>query len=71
MNRQRIAAILRKLRGNTRRETVAVACGVTVQAISMYEAGARIPNDEVKMRLADFYHRSVQEIFYDTSDVDL
>lgn len=64
MNRQKIAEIPRELRGNRPREEVAIACGVTAQAISMYETGARIPSDEVKQRIAEFYHRTVQEIFY-------
>lgn len=64
MDRKAIADRLRELRGGKRREEVALACGVTAQAISMYETGARIPNDEIKVRLADYYGQTVQSIFY-------
>ena len=66
MNRQKIATMLRGLRGDTPREEVALACKATAQAISMYETGARIPSDDIKIRLADYFKRTVQEIFYET-----
>lgn len=65
MNKQKIASTLRELRGEHRREEVAIACGVTAQAISMYETGARIPSDDIKQRLAEFYGTTVQKIFFD------
>lgn len=43
---------------------VAKQCGVTAAAISFYEAGKRIPRDTVKLRLANYYKRSVSTIFY-------
>lgn len=67
MDRNAIAERLRKLRGAKRREEVALACGVTAQAISMYETGARVPNDDIKVRLADYYGQTVQSIFYSGS----
>ena len=59
-----IAERLIAARGNTPRETVAKAVGVSLSAISMYELGARVPRDEVKVRLADYYGKTVQELFY-------
>lgn len=56
---------LRKLRGNMSRETVADAVGISVSAISMYENGVRIPRDVIKVELAKYYRKSVQEIFFD------
>ena len=47
------------------RETVADAVDISVSAISMYENGERIPRDIVKVKLASYYGRSVQEIFFD------
>ncbi len=64
MDRQKIAQTLRGLRGEKTREEVAINCGVTAQAISMYENAMRIPSDDVKIKIADFYKKSVQEIFY-------
>lgn len=59
-----IAERLIAARGTTPRETVAKAVGISLSAISMYELGARVPRDEVKVKLANFYGKSVQELFY-------
>ena len=64
MDKVKIAQKLRELRGEKSREDVAINCGVTAQAISMYETGARIPSDDVKIKLARFFNSSVQEIFF-------
>lgn len=55
---------LRELRGDRRLEDVAVAVGVGVSSIVMYELGQRTPRDDVKRKLANFYGKSVQEIFF-------
>ena len=64
MNKQAIGERLRKLRGDRSREEVAVAAKVTASAIWMYEAGQRIPNDEVKVRLSEYFGVSVYDIFF-------
>lgn len=53
----------RDKKGCTAKE-VAKACGITVNAVYMYEHGFRIPRDEVKIALANFYSKSVQELFF-------
>lgn len=55
---------LRKLRGETDRSTVAQKCEISVSALSMYENGLRVPRDEIKVRLANFYGKTVESIFY-------
>lgn len=65
LDAKEIGRRLRKLRGNTSREIVADAVGISVSAISMYENGERIPRDVVKVELASYYRKSVQEIFFD------
>ena len=55
---------LTKLRGKKSRKEVAKAVGVSVSAISMYENGDRTPRDSVKIKLANFYGKTVQEIFF-------
>lgn len=55
---------LRRLRGDKPREVVAKAVGISVRALQSYENGDRVPRDEVKQKLADYYHRSVQFIFF-------
>ena len=61
---EEIGRRLRKLRGNASRENVADAVGISVSAISMYENGERIPRDVIKVELASYYRKSVQEIFF-------
>ena len=56
---------LQKLRGDKSREEVAKAIGVSVSAIAMYENGERIPRDSIKVKFAEYYDKSVQEIFFD------
>lgn len=65
MNPSIIAKRLVELRGEETRENVAAAVGVSISAISMYENGERIPRDDVKIRFAKYYKKSVKEIFFD------
>lgn len=60
-----VAERLVRARGDRRREDVANAVGVSVSAIAMYENGGRIPRDETKIKLADFYGMTVQALFFD------
>lgn len=55
---------LTKLRGGLSRTIVAEAIGVTSSALSNYENGIRVPRDEVKARLANFYKTTVEKIFF-------
>ena len=59
-----VAEKLKKARGDIPRKTVCEAVGISLSAIMMYENGARIPRDSIKKKLADFYHMSVEELFY-------
>lgn len=52
------------LRGERTQETVAEACGISVSAIAMYEAGKRIPRDEIKVKIARYYNTTVEAIFF-------
>ena len=64
MNKKEIAEKLKKLRGDTPREVVAKAVGISVSAISMYENGDRIPRDDVKIRIANYYNTPISDIFF-------
>ncbi len=64
MNKEKIAENLRELRGSDSREFVANTIGISVSALSMYENGDRIPRDEIKLKLAQFYGKSVGELFF-------
>mgnify|MGYP002649529635 FL=1 len=64
MDSEKIAKTLIELRGERPRSEVATALGVSVSALAMYETGARIPRDETKRKIAQFYDKSIEEIFY-------
>lgn len=55
---------LRELRGTKSLESVAEAVGISPQSLSYYERGMRVPRDSVKIRLAQYYKRSVGFIFF-------
>lgn len=55
---------LRAERGLTLRE-LALRTGIAYSSLAQYESGARNPRDEAKIRLAEFFGKSVQEIFFD------
>jgi len=64
MDAKKIAERLIALRGSRTQAEVAKAIDVTPSAYSMYEAGERIPRDEIKKRIAAYYKRSVSTIFF-------
>ena len=45
--------------------SLALAIGVTDSAIRGYESGERVARDEIKVKIANFFGKSVQEIFFD------
>lgn len=59
-----VAERLVQARGDKRRDEVASAVGISLSAISMYENGERMPRDEIKVRLADYFGCTVQELFF-------
>lgn len=59
-----IAERLIDLRGDRAKQDVANAIGISYSALSMYERGERVPRDDIKLRLAQYYDRSVEEIFF-------
>lgn len=56
---------LRQKKQKTQQE-VASALGLSVSAIAMYEAGVRVPRDEVKLALAQYYQTTVGYIFFNS-----
>lgn len=55
---------LKALRGDKTIKEVAESLNISESALSMYETGNRIPRDEIKIRIANYYNKSVQSIFY-------
>ena len=56
--------VLRELRGSLSQSEIAEKIGVTKSAWAMYERGERMPRDEVKIRIAKYFNKSVEEIFF-------
>lgn len=59
-----IGGRLRELRGTRTMQEIADQIGTAVSTIGMYERGERVPGDQVKVKLADLYGKTVQEIFF-------
>lgn len=55
---------LKVLRGERTQDEVAKGVGVSKSSWAMYERNERIPRDEVKIRIAEYFQRTVQEIFF-------
>ena len=66
MDASKIGEKLVSLRGEKTQAEVANALGITQESISYYENGKRIPSDEVKIKLAEYYGTTVQAIFFET-----
>ena len=45
-------------------DALAKELGTSFSAITMYECGQRIPRDEIKIRIAEFFGVSIESIFY-------
>lgn len=64
MDSKKIGKRLVKLRADKSQDEVAEAVGISRSALSMYECGERIPRDEIKIKLANYYRTSVESLFY-------
>ena len=66
MDACRIGGKLKALREgkNETMEQLAEALGVSMSAIAMYETGKRIPRDEIKIRIAEYFSVPVESIFF-------
>ena len=64
LNREKAGMMLRMLRGEKSQAEVASDLGVTSMAISQYERGERVPNDDMKIRIASYYGKTVEELFF-------
>lgn len=53
-----------ELRGNKTQDEVAKALGISRSAIGMYETGERVPRDNIKLKIALYYGKTIQSIFF-------
>ena len=60
-----VAERLIELRGNKTQKKVADDIGISQSTYAMYETGKRVPSDEKKKRIADYFKTTVQSIFFD------
>lgn len=64
IEKKRLGEVLRVLRGEMTQEALAADLGITKSSWAMYERGERVPRDEVKVRIAAYFRKSVQELFF-------
>lgn len=64
MDMAAIGQRLKTLRGNKSLEQVAKDTGISRSALNMYELGERMPRDIKKIILAEYFNKSVEEIFF-------
>lgn len=64
MNPKKIGQKLVELRGSRTQAEVAKALGISPSAYSMYEQGERVPRDNIKIRISDYYKKPIHKIFF-------
>lgn len=64
MNKDLMAKRLVELRGVKTRRGVAEEIGIHENALYLYETGKSVPTAEVMKKLADYYGKTVDEIFF-------
>ena len=55
MNPKKSGKIIAKLRGKRTQKEIAKALKISPSAIQMYEAGNRVPRDEIKLKIAKHF----------------
>ena len=66
IDRKKVAENLIQLRGKKTQSYIARELGIAQSTYALYETGKRVPSDDVKVTIAAYYRKSVQEIFFDT-----
>jgi len=66
MNAVEIGRKLKSLRGTRTIQEVAAQTGIAPSTLGMYEIGERLPRDNNKIVLADYYGTTVQALFFDS-----
>lgn len=56
---------LTKLRGEKSQGKVAKDLGIATSTLAMYETEKRMPRDNIKIKIAQYYNTTVQKIFFD------
>ena len=61
-------AKLKQLRGEKTQQEIADKIGITKSALAMYERDERVPRDEVKVRIAQYFGVSIAFLFYNQNE---
>lgn len=64
MDAKKIGNRLIALRKNKTQEEVARDLNISISALSMYERGERIPRDNIKIRISEYYGVPIYNIFF-------
>ena len=64
MDAKAVSKRLIDARGEKPQRVVATAVNISVSALGMYESGQRMPRDDIKERLADYYGTTVGSLFF-------
>ena len=55
---------LRAARGSRSTDEIAEALNISRSAVGMYECGARVPRDDIKEKMAEFFGTTVGALFF-------
>lgn len=64
VDKNTVGSRLKELRGNRTLEEVSAELGISPGALSNYENGIRTPRDQIKCRIAQYYRKSIEAIFF-------
>lgn len=66
MNQTSIGEKIAELRNkaNITQKELGMKIGVSTASVAMYELNERVPRDEVKRKIANFFQVSVQDLFF-------
>lgn len=64
MDAKKIGKKLMELRGDKAREQVALDLGISYPSLVNYELGVRVPRDEIKLRICEYYNVDITELFF-------
>ncbi len=61
---EEVGRAIKEMRGTRSQQEIADALGCTKMAISQYENGQRMPNDDMKVSIANFFGVTVGSLFF-------
>ncbi len=65
MDNIKLGKKLTNLRGNRTQREIADLLGISTSTYAMYEIGQRRPGDDMKVKIANLYKKSIKSIFFE------